>query len=138
MGVRGLMRLALIAPVLLAVPVVLGLRDREWWRQVALIIGGGYLLPVFGTLAGWRLVALARRGGSHAVFCGRVAVGGLLLGSYMVISIVLREPVAALPARLHDFFLDFRMVLVLLLVGVLYALLPHVRHVRAAGDEERK
>ncbi len=141
MNMRRIMLIGLVGPVLLSMlvvaeHVVAKHGNQEWWRQVALIVGVGYLIPVFGTLAGWKLVAAVQRFGRYAVFYVRSVIGGLLMGSCILASIGLREPIPKLSTKLREFFFDFRTILVLLIIGIIYALIPYVRHTKSAKPDK--
>jgi len=137
MSTRRRMALTLLGPVVLAPLVVLAFRGREWWRHVCVIIGGGYLIPVLGALAAWRLTAIARKVGHPIAFLARALVGMMVVFALIVLGMVLRSPsLGAAWGRLSDFLLRFETWLALIAAGLVYAL-PYVLWVRKDKKETR-
>ncbi len=126
MRVRRTMLLGLIGPLVLTPLVVFGYQGRDWWRHVSVIIGGGYLIPVLGTLAGWRLTELARKAGQSVVFPVRALVGmALTCGLSFLLLVTSSSSLNAAWARLSA-FLRFEVLAALIVIGLLYAL-PCIR-----------
>lgn len=120
---RRILMFGLVGPVLLAPLVVLGgqKRDYPWWRYLVAIVGGGYLIPVFGTLFGWKLLAVLRTASYPFRFALRAFVGMFIL-SGLIMVVTTREPVNTA----KWLFCSPGGLIMLLAFGVLYAGLPTI------------
>ena len=137
--IRRVLVLGFIGPALLTPVVVLGRRGYEWWHNLVAIVGGGYLIPVFGTLAGWKLVAMSRKAGRAVSFAVRGLVGMILMSA--VLLVVTPKSLEEIGSTARWLFLSEGLV-ILVVVGLLYAAQPLVgqwlRCRQQRGQEPRK
>ncbi len=88
-NVRRVLILATVGPAGLALLTVLGWQGKgyPWWRYLVVIVAGGYLVPVFGTLAGWKLLrAISRRVGLTVSFLLWALVGmAVLIATFLIV-----------------------------------------------------
>jgi len=119
---RRVLILGVVGPALLAPLIALGWQGYPWWRYLVAIVGGGYLIPVFGTLAGRKLLAIPQKASSAISFVLRALVGVLIYSAIlMVVTTSLGDTAMWL-------FSSSSGLIVLLVVGFSYAGFPAIVH----------
>ncbi len=113
-----LVKLGLIVPLVLLPLVLLG--QHEWWQALVLLVGG-YVVLVFGTIAGWRLTDLAERSGARARLAVRACVGTALFCAIFALGWIAIPPTDR--KILHP-LADWRVLLLAVAFGVCYAVPP--------------
>lgn len=84
---RRALILGMVGPALLAPLTAFGWLGRgyPWWRYLVVIAGGGYIIPVFGTLVGWKLMATLHEAGFAVSFVLRAIVGIVLISALLMV-----------------------------------------------------
>ncbi len=91
-GVRRILTVPLLGPVVLTPLMVLGRPGLAWWRYLAFSVGCAYVLLVLGGLAGRWLAARAARRSLAASYAVRGLVRMVLIAAFVVLLFVLSEP----------------------------------------------
>jgi len=117
-----------VGPALLAPLTVFGWHGRgyPWWHYLVVIIGGGYLIPVFGTLAGWKLLAILQKVSPGIIFVLRALVGVIVFSASIIVATT-RSP-AEIGNTAKWLFLSPSGLILLLVIGFSYAGLPALVH----------
>lgn len=136
MRASRILRWGLIGPLVLTPLVVLALQGREWWRHVSMILGGGYLVPVLGTLAGWKLTERARKKGRLVAFVARASVGMALLCVLSFLFLLLSSASLDVARARLSGLARFESFLGLIVIGIVYALCTRSPSAWAAKTRE--
>jgi len=120
--IRRLLKWGLICPLPFILFAILRPQGREWWRHVSVILGVGYLIPVLGTLAGWRLTELARKKGRLVAFVTQALVGMVLIGSASSFMTLIYSPSLDEARAELSGMVRFEPFAVLIVIGILFAL----------------
>lgn len=123
---RQLMLLGLISLPFLTALAIFGWQGKgyPWWRSAVVIMGGGYLIPVIGTMIGWRLVRILQTTNPLVGFLVRGLVGvAILSGCFLTIIAGSYDINTAV-----QIFKSWKWIMAMLFLGFLYAASPKLLH----------
>lgn len=125
---RRVLILGILGPALLAPLTALGWqgRDYPWWRYLLVIVGGGYLIPVFGALGAWKLAAILQKAGFVVNFVSRALVGIVLIAAFLIV--LTTRSLGEIRDSAMWLFRSSNGLALLLLFGLSYAGLPLMVH----------